>query len=60
MAGERLGVRVKNLGVSGTGGFSHAAYLKHYGVAPSTSDAVLVFFEGNDLKDLVRELNGVE
>lgn len=60
VAGRVLGVRVKNLGVSGSAAFSQAAYLKHYGVAPSTSDAVLVFFEGNDLKDLVREHEALE
>lgn len=50
-----LGVRVKNLGVSYTGAFSHIHYLKTYGVSPSTRQAALVFFEGNDLVDLMRE-----
>jgi hypothetical protein len=53
--GEHLGVRVKNLGASMTGTFTHVFYLAEYGKAPSTRDAVLVFFEGNDFADLVHE-----
>jgi len=60
VAGRLLGRRVKNLGVSGSAAFSQTAYLEHYGIAPGTSDAVLVFFEGNDLKDLVREHEALE
>ncbi len=50
-----LGVRVRNLGVSQVGPLSYVAYLEHYGLAPSTRDAVLVFYEGNDLTELVLE-----
>jgi hypothetical protein len=50
-----LGVRVKNLGVSYTGTFTQLAYLRAYGTAASTTDAVIVFFEGNDFLDLVDE-----
>jgi hypothetical protein len=56
IAGKRLGVRVKNLGVSGTGPVSQTFYLKHYGKAASTKDVVLCFFEGNDVQDLLREV----
>jgi hypothetical protein len=49
------GRTVKNLGTSYTGPFTHLAYLEHFGIAPGTRDAVLVFFEGNDLDDLVGE-----
>ena len=49
------GRTVKNLGTSYTGSLTHLAYLEHYGMAPETRDAVLVFFEGNDLDDLVAE-----
>src|SRR5688572_25096295 len=45
---RRLGTGVRNLGVSYTGPFTQTFYLRAYGRAPSTSDAVLVFFEGND------------
>jgi len=45
-----LGVPVKNLGVSMTGSLSHAAYLEHFGVAPSMRHAVVVFFENDPLE----------
>lgn len=57
---HRLGKRVKNLGVCCTSTLTHLAYLEHYGVAPSTRDAVLVFFEGNDVKELVAEQEALE
>jgi hypothetical protein len=60
LAGKRLGVGVKNLGVSGTGPISQNFYVKHYGKTASTKDAVLCFFEGNDLEDLSRELRNRE
>jgi len=47
---ERLGVAVKNLGVSMTGSLSQAAYLEHFGIAPSTRHAVIVFFENDPLE----------
>ena len=52
---EMLGVRVKNLGVSFTGTLSHNHFLREYGKSQSTKDAILVFFEGNDIADTVRE-----
>lgn len=56
VAAKRLGLRIKNLGVSATGPISQTFYVRNYGKAESTKDAVLCFFEGNDLKDLNREL----
>ncbi len=58
--GVRLGVRVKNLGVSWTGPFSQTTYLESYGRAPSARHAVLAFFEGNDLDDTYREADLLE
>jgi hypothetical protein len=58
VAAEKLGARIKNLGVSGTGPVFQTAYLKHFGRAPSTSHAVLCFFDGNDVSDLFREIKG--
>jgi lysophospholipase L1-like esterase len=55
LAGQKLGLRVKNLGITDTGNFSHNHYLQTYGQAPSCRTAVLAFFEGNDLYDNVRE-----
>lgn len=52
---QNLGRRVLNLGVGGTGSFTHLSYLEHFGISPSTRDVVIVFFEGNDLWDLVTE-----
>lgn len=60
LAGQRLGSRIKNLGVSTTGPISQTFYLKHYGRSPSTKIAVLCFFEGNDLEDLRRERRQIE
>lgn len=54
LAGQ-TGLRVHNLGVSYTGPLTQLSYLEDYGLAPSTRDAVIVFFEGNDLADLDRE-----
>lgn len=53
--GEILNVRVLNLGVSYTGPLTQLSYLRSYGVSKSTKHAVVVFFEGNDLDDLVME-----
>lgn len=58
--GRRLGVRVKNLGVSKTGPWSQIHYLKTWGKAPSTKHAVIVFFEGNDIKDVALEANALK
>lgn len=60
IAARRLGVRIKNLGVSGTGPLSQMFYVQHYGRGASTKDAVLCFFEGNDLSDLDREIRSTE
>lgn len=51
----RRGLVVKALGVSGTGPRAHVRYLQSFGLAPRCRDAVLVFFEGNDVSDLLRE-----
>ncbi len=45
--GQRLGHRVKNLGVAHTGPLTHIHYLETWGKAPSTRQAVLAFFEAN-------------
>ena len=53
--GALLHTSVKNLGVGYTGTLTQTYYLKLYGKSASTTDAFLVFFEGNDLDDLLRE-----
>jgi hypothetical protein len=53
--GRELGLRVRNLGVSLNGPYAYAAYLKHFGRSPAGRHAVAVFYEGNDLDDLMRE-----
>ena len=50
--GRHLGVGVKNLGASFTGPLTQIFYLEQYAASPSLRQAVLVFFEGNDLADL--------
>ena len=57
--GRETGVRVRNLGVSSTGPFTHLSYLEDYGVAPSLKHVVIVFFEGNDMDDLGKEYNAL-
>lgn len=52
---RRLGVRVRNLGVSYTGPLAQRFYLEEYGASPALEHAILVFFEGNDLVDLAAE-----
>jgi len=49
------GWRVLNLGVSHTGPLAQLSYLADYGLSPATRQAVIVFYEGNDLTDLDRE-----
>lgn len=56
IAAEKLGKRVKNLGITDTGTLAQTHYLEAYGKAPSCKTAVLAFFEGNDLDDNQREL----
>jgi len=51
-----LGWSVKNVGVSYSGPSTYVAYLEHFGLAPGTRHALMVFFEGNDLVDLEREI----
>jgi len=46
---------VRNLGAAQTGPLSYLAYLETFGSAPSARHAVMAFYEGNDLKDLVEE-----
>ncbi len=58
--GRHLRTGVKNLGVSYTGTFTQTFYLREYGRGPHTTDAVVVFFEGNDLTDLVDEHRRME
>jgi hypothetical protein len=54
------GSRVRNLGVSSTGPFTHLSYLENYGVAPSLRQMLVVFFEGNDVYDLAEELGAIQ
>jgi hypothetical protein len=56
---RKLGLRVLNLGTSYTGPLTQLNYLKSYGMAKSTRQALIVFFEGNDLSDLDREYQGL-
>jgi hypothetical protein len=44
--------RVLNLGASHAGPFTSLHYLQAYGIASSLKTTVLVFFEGNDIKDI--------
>ncbi|HKS29836.1 MAG TPA: hypothetical protein VJS44_18580 [Pyrinomonadaceae bacterium] len=53
--GKLLGVRVKNLSVSDTSTLTQTFYLKEYGVSKSTSQSILVFFEGNDIEGIQQE-----
>lgn len=53
--GRLLGQPVKNLGVSYTGTLTHNCYLREFGKSPSTTDAFLCFFEGNDIDDMLLE-----
>jgi len=55
IVGRTLGLAVANLGTSYTGPLTQLSYLREYGVAPGTTDTVMVFFEGNDLENLDAE-----
>lgn len=57
LLGRGTGYRVRNLGVSSTGPFTHLSYLEDYGVAPSLKLMLVVFFEGNDVYDLAEEFS---
>lgn len=59
IAARNIRRKVRNLGVSYTGTLAHTFYLRQFGKAPSTTDAVLAFFEGNDIQDMVREHEGL-
>lgn len=56
----KSGKRVKHLGVSYTGNFTQTAYLENFGKAPSTKQAVIAFFEGNDIDDDAREYRDLQ
>lgn len=56
---RRTGWRVRNLGVSHTGPLTQLAYLSEYGVSAAAREFVVVFYEGNDLRDLDREQRAV-
>jgi hypothetical protein len=60
LLGQRLNARVRNLGVSQTGPLAQLSYLQHFGVAPATKHAIVVFFEGNDLWDVRAEYEQLE
>lgn len=55
LLGQKLSRRVLNLGVSNTGPLTQLEYLSRYGLSPATRDWIVVFFEGNDLADLLYE-----
>jgi hypothetical protein len=55
-----LNVPVLNLGVSYTGPLTHVSYLREFGISDTTRHLLIVFFEGNDLLDLVREYQALE
>jgi hypothetical protein len=59
-AGALLGLHVKNLGASYTGALTQTHYLRTYGCNPAARDAVLAFFEGNDIQDIDRESRNVK
>jgi lysophospholipase L1-like esterase len=48
--------KVLNLGISGNGPLAEYAILREYGLPLRPRDVVWVYFEGNDLADLGREL----
>jgi hypothetical protein len=52
---SNLEVRVLNLGASRTGPLSQLSYIKNYGISPPTKVSLIVFFEGNDLRNLEDE-----
>ncbi len=57
---ESTGLRVKNLGVCDVSLLTEARYLRHFGAAPGCKEAVLVFFEGNDVQDVIAECEALE
>lgn len=57
---EKTKLRVKNLGVSHTGTLTQNWYLREFGLGKSTTDAVLVFYEGNDLGNAEFEFGALQ
>ena len=53
--GNDLNVNVMNLGTAYTGPLTQLSYLRDYGIPANIKVAVIVFFEGNDLRDLASE-----
>lgn len=60
IVGETLDLAVKNLGVSDTGILSHGCYFREFGDCESVENVMLVFFEGNDCEDTLREYLAVQ
>jgi hypothetical protein len=58
--GKLLNVGVKNLGVSFTGPPTYNFYLKEYGKSESTRVAIMMFYEGNDLDNMLEENEHLE
>jgi len=55
LLGKSLNLRVKNLGISGVGPSTYNFFLKKYGITNSAKIAIMVFFAGNDIRDLKLE-----
>jgi hypothetical protein len=53
--GRALNCRVLNLGVADTGPLTQLSYLHSYGLCSATRHVIIVFFEGNDLRDISAE-----
>lgn len=60
VAAKQTGLHIKNLGVCDTGLLTYAAYLRHFGAAPSCKRVVYVMFEGNDVQDTTAEYEALE
>lgn len=63
LIGTALHTDVKNLGVSHTGLWSYNYFLEAYGKSRSTRLAIMVFFEGNDIRnteDETQQLHDLE
>jgi hypothetical protein len=52
---QQTGLRVRNLGQSGTGTIYQNCLLEHFGVSPSTKHAVIAYYEGNDPTETLYE-----
>jgi hypothetical protein len=53
--GQLLRRPTKNLGVSGTGPLGYLRILEAFGLSAQLRDVIVVFFEGNDVRDLEEE-----